>query len=169
VSDTVAALPVTFFQGPKYQSLMTSDKDEIYQLENLHADQWKVKPMQNGNPPHWFPQQVVGTIPLYRYYLPKTGDHLFTLDPDEGSEAEKYLGYQSEGISGYVFKTNDDVNIALTAHFCDIERFKAGDYHWYWCLHQTGDGMPEGRVFEGQIGYLLQPMDGSAPPAFASL
>ena len=53
--------------------------------------------------------QEVGTVPLFRYFHPRTEDHFYTTNANEiGTTTHgavgKY-GYQSEGITGYVYPT----------------------------------------------------------------
>ena len=43
------------------------------------------------------------TIPLFRLLNPKTGDHLYTTSVSERDSAIASFGYQSEGITCYVF------------------------------------------------------------------
>ena len=45
-----------------------------------------------------YSQQYNGTIPLYRYYSPKTGERMATLDTNEGNSKN----YRLEMILGYV-------------------------------------------------------------------
>jgi len=47
--------------------------------------------------------QLEGTKPLYRLYTPITFDHLYTTDAAERDQAIAQLGYNDEGITGYVW------------------------------------------------------------------
>jgi hypothetical protein len=40
--------------------------------------------------------------PLYRLFNPSNQDHLYTTSRSEGLSARQQLGYQFEGIVGYV-------------------------------------------------------------------
>ncbi|MDG6146446.1 hypothetical protein NF717_12455, partial [Lactococcus formosensis] len=49
-----------------------------------------------------FSTQVDQTFPLYRLYHPGFGDHFYTTDPTERSNAMSQLGYKSEGTVGFI-------------------------------------------------------------------
>jgi uncharacterized protein DUF5648 len=44
-------------------------------------------------------------IPLYRVYLPASDDHFYTTSAPERDNAVGNLGYQDQGVTGYVFPT----------------------------------------------------------------
>jgi hypothetical protein len=47
--------------------------------------------------------QAPGTVPLYRAFRPGASDHFYTTSGAERNAAIATLGYQDEGITGYVF------------------------------------------------------------------
>jgi hypothetical protein len=48
------------------------------------------------------PDPASGLVPLYRLYNPSSGDHFYTTSRPEGFNARDQLGYQYEGMIGYV-------------------------------------------------------------------
>jgi hypothetical protein len=52
-----------------------------------------------------FPEQAVGTVPLYRYLNPDNGRHFFTTSHDEGQSAILRYGFVDEGICCFVSAT----------------------------------------------------------------
>jgi hypothetical protein len=47
-------------------------------------------------------RNVPFSVPFYRLYNPRTGDHFYTTDQSEADNAIRYLGYHDEGIACYV-------------------------------------------------------------------
>lgn len=62
-----------------------------------------------GQEPHVakvFPNAEKGmTIPLLRMFNAQVKDHFYTTSEGERDNAVQKLGYQSEGVTGHVFKT----------------------------------------------------------------
>ncbi|OJA17572.1 hypothetical protein AZE42_01230 [Rhizopogon vesiculosus] len=54
-----------------------------------------------------FPNQVSGSIPLYRLYNPTTVDHLYTTSTAQKESAVAQDGYIYEEIAGYVYESGD--------------------------------------------------------------
>ncbi|OAX35547.1 hypothetical protein K503DRAFT_773345 [Rhizopogon vinicolor AM-OR11-026] len=52
-----------------------------------------------------FPNQVSGSIPLYRLYNPTTVDHLYTTSTAQKESAVAQDGYIYEEIAGYVYES----------------------------------------------------------------
>ncbi|KAG0041403.1 hypothetical protein BGZ90_009877, partial [Linnemannia elongata] len=42
-----------------------------------------------------------GTVPLFRWFSPGSGDHFYTTDPN--GEVAPSVGYNYEGITGYLY------------------------------------------------------------------
>ncbi|OAX32631.1 hypothetical protein K503DRAFT_749649 [Rhizopogon vinicolor AM-OR11-026] len=54
-----------------------------------------------------FPNQVSGSIPLYRLYNPTTVDHLYTTSTAQKESAVAQDGYRYEEIAGYVYESGN--------------------------------------------------------------
>jgi hypothetical protein len=52
---------------------------------------------------YWAAEQECGSVPLYRLYHPPSNNHFYTIAPGERDNATTNLGYQSQGITGYVW------------------------------------------------------------------
>ncbi|MEE2644648.1 MAG: hypothetical protein VYD19_06910 [Myxococcota bacterium] len=51
----------------------------------------------------WAPDESCGAVPLYRLYKASVDNHFYTLNAGERDRAADMLGYQREGIAGYVW------------------------------------------------------------------
>lgn len=52
-----------------------------------------------------YPNQESAPVPLYRAYNSKSGDHFYTSDLAEYTQAISGLGYSGEGTAGYLYKS----------------------------------------------------------------
>ncbi len=52
----------------------------------------------------WATAAVCGAVPLYRLYSEAAGNHFYTTNAGERDNAANNLGYQSEGVAGYVWE-----------------------------------------------------------------
>lgn len=53
----------------------------------------------------WSPTPLCGSIPVYRLYEPGTNNHFYTTNSAERDSAISNLGYQNEGVAGYVWSS----------------------------------------------------------------
>ena len=53
----------------------------------------------------WSPSPLCNSQPLYRLYKQDINNHFYTLSAAERDRAINELGYQSEGIAGYVWRS----------------------------------------------------------------
>ena len=51
---------------------------------------------------HRVPSASCGSVPLFRMFSPKAGDHFYTTNAAEKNNAITSLGYVDEGIAAYV-------------------------------------------------------------------
>ena len=90
-----------------------------------------------------YSRQVVGTVPLYRYWRPRatSNDHFYTIDPNELG-ATTLHGYISEGVVGYCFPSAVAGTIPLYRYW----KFSVRD-HLY-----TTNAAEIGTTIRGQVG-----------------
>ena len=53
---------------------------------------------------YWATDPRCGAVPLYRLYSGEAGNHFYTVSANEADNAANNLGYQREGIAGYVWR-----------------------------------------------------------------
>lgn len=79
------------------------------------------------------------TIPLYRWFHPKTGDHFYTTDP-KGELAPK-AGYRSEGIACYVWPPGTyGTDVAFGAFY---RWYHPGNNDHFYTTDKTGELAPK--------------------------
>jgi hypothetical protein len=52
---------------------------------------------------YWAAEQECGSVPLHRLFHAPSGNHFYTLSVAERNNATNNLGYESQGIAGYVW------------------------------------------------------------------
>ena len=61
-----------------------------------------VNTKDEGTAGYIFSNQEPHSVPLYRLYNGNIGDHFYTTNAAERDNAPQHLGYNYEGITGYV-------------------------------------------------------------------
>ncbi|EIM79479.1 uncharacterized protein STEHIDRAFT_69486 [Stereum hirsutum FP-91666 SS1] len=89
--------------------------------------------------------------PLYRAYSTTAFDHFYTTSESEWNNAIVNLGYNREGIAGYVYADQVCDSIPLFRTYG-----AAGTDYFYTANEQEYDGVVEGGFAdEGIVGYIL--------------
>lgn len=100
--------------------------------------------------------QVSGTVPLYRYFNSKNGDHMYSISSSEGQTLIS-LGYTQEGIVGYVYPTQVTGTIPMY-------RYNNNTFgHFFTILYVELQDGKDGYTREGTTFYVL-PNDANNPP-----
>lgn len=93
-------------------------------------------------------------VPVYRFYLPATGEHFFSLDPNEGTNA----GFTSEGVGFNVFLTGS------TSGMIPIYRCY---YHLKHFISDSSDCEgASGATNEGAYGYIYSTQASGSTPLY---
>jgi Repeat of unknown function (DUF5648) len=152
-AQVVTAEWISVFAAPGDRWHMTIYKDEIRQMPR-RSPEWK----QLDRPALAFPTQAKGTVPLYRYFNPQSGDHFFTLNHEEGLNAVRVNGYQDEGVCCYVSPQQVSGTVP-------IFRLLKGAHHRYVFSASVRDSAisREGWQSEGDEGYAWLPTRPSQP------
>jgi hypothetical protein len=64
-----------------------------------------------------FSTQVNGTIPVYRSFIPRSGDHFYTTSRDEFDNFVHLWGYTAEHIAWFMFGERQSRSTVLTRYF----------------------------------------------------
>jgi uncharacterized protein DUF5648 len=133
--------------------MMTVSKDEENSI--WASKQWNGL----GVLAYVFGQQVQGAVPLYRYMNPKSGDHFFTTNHEEGDNAINSYGYVGENQCCFVSSSKISGTLPLY-------RVLKGSYHWYAVGDTARDNLiAKGFKLEGIEGYVWDSSKfGSSPP-----
>eukprot|EP01017_Pseudomicrothorax_dubius_P011414 TRINITY_DN14265_c0_g1_i2.p1 TRINITY_DN14265_c0_g1~~TRINITY_DN14265_c0_g1_i2.p1 ORF type:complete len:378 (-),score=17.83 TRINITY_DN14265_c0_g1_i2:20-1105(-) len=93
------------------------------------------------------------TQPVYRWYLPKNGDHFYTINPAENAAVH---GYVSEGIGFYTLKKQESGSVPIYRFY-----LSSGD-HFYTSSAEEAKTITG--TSEGNIGYTFtNKVEGSLP------
>lgn len=109
---------------------------------------------------------LASKVPLYRLVNNAAGYHFYTTDSAERDNAMNKLGYQSEGITGYVFSTQIDGTVPVYR----LASRKNGD-HLYTTSTQERDNVANnlGYVYEGIAFYLFPDQVTNSIPLYRSV
>lgn len=143
-ADNVSSVPLWYFQAKDSdQTHLTANRDE---QATIAADGKWINAEQLATV---FDQQVQGTIPLYRFVHPQTGDHVFITDVEEGRQATSKYGYVAEGVCCYIATEQLSGTIPLF-------RLQKGNYHRYVTRPSYRDALiSDGWILESMAGYVL--------------
>jgi hypothetical protein len=101
---------------------MTTDGDEAYAMITAENPPWS----EISTPVFFvFNQQVIGTVPLYRFRSNVTQDHFFTIYEAEGEEAITKYNCIAEAVCCYVSPTQLSGTIPFYRLLTDY------GYHYY--------------------------------------
>lgn len=104
-------------------------------------------------------------VPLYRGVSPTTGDHVFTSNYSELSQAVSSGGYQREGIAGYVQRTQ----APGTDPFYRLMNPKTGDHFYTTSAPERQSAMANGYQDEGIAGYIASSQQPGTVPLYRML
>jgi hypothetical protein len=140
VSRDVWAVPLRYFEAKNDDRSLVSAYRNEWDAIHLRGD------FYDGNQFGWvFVEPALGTVPLYRFMNPSSGDHFFTTYASEGQQAIQQFGYVAEGICCYLAAP---VNPAASASV-KLYRWRKGSFHRY-----TLSSSEPGWTLEGVAGYL---------------
>ena len=92
--------------GGKHYGLLTTSEDEAYRV--THLQKFRAVALA------WvYPSPVVGTVALYRYFAPATGDTYYTTNPVDGALHVKYSGYNLQGTCCYIATSVSTTQVSL--------------------------------------------------------
>ncbi len=93
----------------------TASEQEKAKLETNYSEVWKYEQIAG----YIFSEKKINTVPLYRFYNLKNGDHFYTLSEEEKAKLEKDYPsiWQYEGIAGYIFKEEQNNSISLYRYY----------------------------------------------------
>ena len=150
---TCEDVPPTAFVVPFYRYWLSSKPDHFYTTNQNEIGTTtpgavgKYGYKSEGIECHIYDRQVLGSVPLYRYYKATGQDHFYTTNADEigtttPGQTGKY-GYKSEGIAGFCLPSQQPGNIPLYRYY------KGGDAldHFY-----TTDPNAIGTITKGETG-----------------
>ncbi len=102
-----------------------------------------------------------GPMPIYRMYSPLVTDHMYTTDYNEYSTSAVKVGYQQEGILGYVYSSSQTGTIPIYRMYSPFvtDHFYTTNYNEY-----TTTAVAVGYQQEGILGYIYSsPQAGTTP------
>jgi hypothetical protein len=97
-----------------------------------------------------YKSSVLGTVPLYRYFNKSSGDHMYTIDPNEANGLPA-IGFVAEGISGYVYGSQVTNTIPVYRYLSNNSH---GHFYTY-DYNELGAGN-SGYRYEGVAFYVLK-------------
>jgi hypothetical protein len=136
-------------------NLLQSNKNHSLPSTNFWANLWPF-----GSPDRFwldenvlgkaYKSSVLGTVPLYRYFNKSSGDHMYTIDPNEGSNLLT-IGFVAEGISGYVYGSQ-------VTNTIPVYRYLSNNSHGHFYTYDYGElgGGNSGYRYEGVAFYVLK-------------
>jgi hypothetical protein len=104
-------------------------------------------------------------VPLYRGVSPTTGNHVFTSNYSELSQAVSSGGYQREGIAGYIQRTQ----APGTDPFYRLMNPKTGDHFYTTSAPERQSAMANGYQDEGIAGYIASSQQPGTVPLYRML
>jgi hypothetical protein len=136
-------------------NLLESNKNHSLPSTNFWANLWPF-----GSPDRFwldenvlgkaYKSSVLGTIPLYRYFNKNSGDHMYTIDPNEANGLPA-IGFVAEGITGYVYGSQ-------VANTIPVYRYLSNNSHGHFYTYDYSElgGGNSGYRYEGVAFYVLK-------------
>jgi hypothetical protein len=104
-----------------------------------------------------------GAVPVYRMYSPIATDHFYTMSYDEYTNGAVNVGYQKEGLMGYIYPSNQPGMVPLYRMYSPLvkDHFYTTNYDEY-----TNGAVNVGYQKEGLMGYIYPNVGPSAAPLY---